>query len=163
MADTPHTAAETTLDLFKKEFFTSLDETFNRVHGIFLDKGTSLFETLDTVTAEEASRAVAPGAATIAAQVDHLRFYLDVVREAMANEQVTKTDWGEIWRTVKAVSPDEWTAIRQRLRESYERMLEMLKSYDRWEGEYGISSALGILAHTAYHLGGIRQALARHR
>ena len=43
------------------EHFTSilydlLDETFERVHGIYLDKGTSLLETLATITAEEASR-----------------------------------------------------------------------------------------------------------
>ena len=31
-----------------------LDETFDNVHGIFLDKGTSLFETLATISSEEA-------------------------------------------------------------------------------------------------------------
>jgi hypothetical protein len=35
-----------------------LDETFDNVHGYFLDKGTSMFETLATVSAEEASGAV---------------------------------------------------------------------------------------------------------
>ncbi len=34
------------------------DETFEQVQGMYLDKGTSLFETLATVTAEEASRPV---------------------------------------------------------------------------------------------------------
>ena len=40
------------LELFTGELFPMLEETFERVHGIYLDKGTSLFETLDTITAE---------------------------------------------------------------------------------------------------------------
>lgn len=44
------------LDLFTSELFPLVEETFERIHGIYLDKGTSLFETLDTITAEEASR-----------------------------------------------------------------------------------------------------------
>jgi hypothetical protein len=36
---------------FTKELFEILDETFEHVHGIYLDKGTSLFETLETITA----------------------------------------------------------------------------------------------------------------
>ena len=34
--------------------FKALDETFDQVHGIYLDRGTSLFETLETISAEEA-------------------------------------------------------------------------------------------------------------
>ncbi len=45
-----------------KIFFTEvsrlLDETFENHHGIYLDKGTSLFETLDGIRADEASRPV---------------------------------------------------------------------------------------------------------
>ena len=55
--------------------FGLLTETFESVYGIFLDKGTSLFETLADVTAEEASRATSGRCATLAAQVNHVRFY----------------------------------------------------------------------------------------
>ena len=34
------------LERFKNELLECLDETFERHHGIYLDKGTSLFETL---------------------------------------------------------------------------------------------------------------------
>ncbi|HYH86884.1 MAG TPA: hypothetical protein VEX60_15635 [Pyrinomonadaceae bacterium] len=147
------------LEQFTKELFECLDETFEQHHGVYLDKGTSLFETLETVSAEQASRAVAESCPTIAAQVEHVRFFLDVLEEAMRTEAVTKVDWREIWQTVRAVTPEEWNAQKRRLRESYERVMATIKTYDRWESEYGVAGALAVLTHTAYHLGGIRQAL----
>jgi len=147
------------LEQFTKELFECLDETFERHHGIYIDKGTSLFETLETVSAEEASRPIAENCATIAAQVEHVRFYLDVLGDAMRKEEVTKVDWREIWQNVRGVTPEEWEAQKRSLRESYERVMATLKNYDRWEGEYGVAGSLAILTHTAYHLGGIRQAL----
>ncbi|MEZ4664470.1 MAG: hypothetical protein R2911_43615 [Caldilineaceae bacterium] len=56
----------------------ALKETFESVHGVYLDKGTSLFETLADISAAEASIPVGGKCATIAAQVEHTRFYLDV-------------------------------------------------------------------------------------
>jgi len=70
-------------DSFTKELYELLDETFNQVHGIYLDKGTSLFETLETITAEQASRPVSATCASIAAQVEHVRFYLQVLQGAI--------------------------------------------------------------------------------
>lgn len=150
---------QSAIELFKKELFKCLEETFQSVSGVYLDKGTSLFETLDSVSAEDASRPVVEKGATVAAHVEHVRFYLDVLNDLMRKEEVMKVDWREIWENVRAVTPDEWEGQKRRLRESYERVLNTLKNYDKWEGEYGISGSFGILAHTAYHLGGIRQAL----
>ena len=42
-------------DHFTKALYALLDETFDNVHGYFLDKGTSLFETLAAISAAEAS------------------------------------------------------------------------------------------------------------
>ena len=42
-------------DHFTKAIYGLLDETFDNVQGYFLDKGTSMFETLATISAEEAS------------------------------------------------------------------------------------------------------------
>jgi urate oxidase len=150
---------QSAIELFKKELFKCLEETFQSVRGVYLDKGTSLFETLDSVSAEDASSPAVENGATVAAHVEHVRFYLDVLNEVIQKEEVMKVDWREIWQNIRAVTPEEWEGQKRRLRESYERVLNTLKNYDRWEGEYGISCSLGILAHTAYHLGGIRQAL----
>jgi hypothetical protein len=42
---------------------------------------------------------------------------------------------------------------------TYGRVLALTRSFDAWEGEGQISGALAVLAHSAYHLGAIRQAL----
>jgi len=148
------------IELFKKELLECLGETFEKVRGIYLDRGTSLFETLEGVSAEDASRPAAPNTATLAAQVEHVRFYLDVLGDVMRKGELTKVDWRDIWQRVRAVTPEEWEAAKLGLRESYERVLETIQNYDRWEGEYGIAGSLAVLTHTAYHLGGIRQTLA---
>ena len=60
---------------------------------MYLDGGTSLFETLATITAEEASRPVSAACASLAAQVEHVRFYLDVVDDYLLNQEPSKVDW----------------------------------------------------------------------
>ncbi|MCZ7666330.1 MAG: hypothetical protein M5U34_03350 [Chloroflexi bacterium] len=85
-------------DHFTQALVLLLDETFDQVHGIYLDKGTSLFETLATISAEEASIPVGGKCATLAAQVKHIAFYLDVLERAVRTGQFEKVDWGEIWR-----------------------------------------------------------------
>lgn len=145
-------------ELFTKELFAVLDETFESVQGIYLDKGTSLFETLETITAEEASRPVSARCASIAGQVDHVRFYLQVLQGYMQHTQVGKVDWQESWR-VTSVTSEEWDALKQQLRAAHQSVLALMQSFDTWEGEDEFAGALAITVHTAYHLGEIRQAL----
>ena len=143
---------------FKNELFDLLDETFEQVQGIYLDKGTSFFETLETISAEEASRPVSAKCASIAAQVEHTRFYLQVLAGCIQKKEIGKIDWEKSWQ-LKEVTPEEWEALKKQLRETYESVLTLMKSLDTWEGEDDIGASLAILAHTAYHLGEIRQAL----
>ena len=152
-------AVQIPLTRITSELFNLFDETFNQVQGIYLDKGTSLFETLATISAEEASHPVGVSCATIAAQVEHIRFYLDVLEGYMINQPPAKVDWGEIWRTVSEVTPEAWEASQAQLRASVERILAYMQQNETWAGEEDISAPLAILIHTAYHLGEIRQAL----
>lgn len=144
---------------FTTEFFDILDETFVQHHGIYLDKGTSLFETLATINAAEASRPVGGKCASLAAQVAHVTFYLEVLERYLLTGQTGKVDWGEIWRTVEVVTPDQWTALNDQLKVTYQRVLELMRGFDDWSKEGYIGGALAIVVHTAYHLGEIRQAL----
>jgi hypothetical protein len=139
------------------DIYDLLDETFERVHGIYLDGGTSLFETLATVTAEEASRPVSARCASIAGQVEHVRFYLEVLEKYMRGAEV-KVDWQGSWY-LKSVTAEEWEALKGRLRARYESVLGLIKSFKAWDGENDIGGALAIIVHTAYHLGEIRQAM----
>ena len=142
-----------------QDLFDVLDEAFVTHHGIFLDEGTSLFETLDTITAADASIPVGGKCATLAAQVAHVNFYLEVLEDYILEKDRGKVDWGDIWRRVKEVSPEEWQAYKGQLKETYQRFISMLKSIEDWNNERPIGGALAIAVHTAYHLGEIRQAM----
>ncbi len=144
---------------FTEALLLLLDETFDAVQGIYLDRGTSLFETLATVTAVEASIPVGGKCATLAAQVKHVAFYLDVVDKSTRDPDYPRVDWDEIWRTVSRVTPEEWAAIQAELRESYNLILKLINETADWSGASQIGGAMGVIAHTAYHLGEIRQAL----
>ena len=156
-------SAQIPVKRFKKALFRCLEETFSNVQGIYLDKGTTLFETLEGVSAEEASRAISSNSATIAAQVEHVRFYLDVLDDYLRTGEEKTNNWREIWETVREVTPEQWEDIKRRLKESHERATTTLNSFEKWDGRYDITGGLSILVHTAYHLGGIRQALGAIR
>ncbi len=147
------------VQMFRKELFELFDETFEQVHGMYLDRGTSLFETLATISAEEASRPVSIRCASLAAQVAHVRFYIDTVSAYMRGDNPGKVDWGEIWRTVEAVTPEQWAESQRQLKASYHTLRDLMNSFTTWEGENEVAGGLEILVHTAYHLGEIRQAL----
>ena len=145
--------------LLTQNLFDILDEAFVTHHGVFLDRGTSLFETLETITAAEASIPVGGKCATLAAQVAHVIFYLEVVEDYLLNKERDNVDWGEIWRRVNKVSMEEWTAYQDQLKATYQRVISMLKNFEDWNDDRPIGGALAIAIHTAYHLGEIRQAM----
>ena len=156
-------AHQINIDHMKQHLLECLDETFNTTHGVYLDKGTSLFQTLNGVSATEASQKISENTATIAAQVEHVRFYLDVLNEIMITKQIVAIDWREIWNRVTTVTADEWNEQKQKLHDSHQRVMSTISSFRDWDGEHDFAGSLSILVHTAYHLGGIRQALAALR
>ena len=141
------------------DLFDILDEAFVTHHGIFLDAGTSLFETLETITAEEASIPVGGKCATLAAQVAHVNFYLEVMEAYILKQDRGQVDWGDIWRRVNQVSPEEWKAYKEQLKETYQRIVSILQNLQNWNEERPIGGAMAIAVHSAYHLGEIRQAM----
>ena len=151
-------AHQIALESYTKALADLLDETFERVHGIYLDRGTSLFETLETISAEEASRPVSATCASIAAQVEHVRFYLEVLGRYAQGEAVGKVDWEASWR-LTTVTPAEWDALKGRLRDTHRDILALVGDAGTWDNEDAIGGSMAIVAHTAYHLGEIRQAL----
>lgn len=147
------------VEYFTKALYMLLDETFDNVHGYYLDKGTSMFETLATISAEEASIPVGSKCATLAAQVKHVAFYLDVLERSVRTGTFERVDWDEIWRTTKDVTPSEWEGLKMDLRQSYNRVKSLIHDTSAWPSEREIGGAIGMVVHTAYHLGEIRQAL----
>ncbi len=146
-------------EFITQDLFDVLDEAFVTHHGIFLDKGDSLFETLETITAAEASIPVGGKCATLAAQVAHVNFYLEVLEDYILKKERDNVDWGDIWRRVNKVSTEEWKAYQDQLKETYQRIISMLQNLEDWNDERPIGGTLAIAIHTAYHLGEIRQAM----
>jgi hypothetical protein len=144
---------------FANNLFLLMEETFeSKNHGIYLDNGTSLFETLDTVSAEEASIPVGGKCASLAAQVAHVTFFIESFERYALQGDNSRRDWGLIWRTVEKVTPEEWQTYKGKLKEAYLRMDKLFHENPTWN-EPSIGGALSIVIHTAYHLGEIRQAL----
>jgi uncharacterized damage-inducible protein DinB len=143
---------------FRTELLAILEETFEKVSGMYLDRSTSLFETLETISAEEASRPVSERSKSIAAQVNHTRFYLDVLMGYFRHEEMGKVDWSEAWQQ-PPVSESEWQTLKNDLRHSYQVVHKTVSECDDWDDEERMGTALAMLVHSAYHLGEIRQAL----
>jgi len=146
----------------EQDFATNLHqlmgETFEKPIGIYLDPNTSLFQTLETVTAQEASIPVGGKCASLAAQVAHVTFYIESFERYVLYNDTSPRDWGEIWRTVEKVTPEEWEVLKSKLRDAYQRMDKLFHENEMWN-EDTIGGSLSIVVHTAYHLGEIRQAL----
>ena len=146
----------------EQDFVTNLlqfmGETFENPIGIYLDKNTSLFQTLETVSAEEASIQVGGKCASLAAQVAHVTFFIESFERFALQGDNSPRDWGYIWRTVEKVTPEEWESYKVKLKDAYQRMDKLFRENNLWN-EDTIGGALSIVVHTAYHLGEIRQAL----
>lgn len=143
---------------FRSALLASLEEATSNVHGIFLDKGDSLYETLAGITAEQASAPLGPGSGTIAAKVNHIRFYVDAVLKNAAAGEFIPADWASSW-AVDTVSEEEWAELVDGLKTTFSQFIDLARVNDQWP-EPVLGGAFGVVIHTGYHLGEIRQALA---
>jgi hypothetical protein len=116
-----------------------------------------LLRSLDALSAEAASKPSAPGAASIAAHVDHLCYGLDLMNRWSDGEADpwSGADWTASWRRI-TVTDSEWAALRERLRQStgrWHRSLQAPRSMSALE----LNGVIASIAHLAYHVGAIRQ------
>ena len=120
-----------------------------------------LLQSLERLSAADASSS-SHGGATIAAHVDHLRYGLSLMnRWAGGENPFLDADWSQSWK-IGAVSDDEWTSLRERLRDEVERWHGALQTTREISG-MEVDGVIGSIAHLAYHLGAIRQINATLR
>ena len=122
----------------------------------YLDRGVGFFITIDELSALQASKEF--HGTTVAAQTEHAKFYLDRLCEFL-NGRTASVNWEDSW-LIETVTDDEWTALRTTARKSYEDVLRCLADITDWSDRQ-TGMAVGMVAHTAYHLGAIRQ-IAKH-
>lgn len=140
------------VDVFRRSVLLLLDEIMSSVNGYVLDEGTSMFDTLAGISAEEASRPVSAQSANLAAQVNHVRFYIDAVINRQEN-----ADWDGSWK-IGEVTEAEWQDLIERLRVATDKVRAFTETFEDWDERY-IGGAIAIIAHCAYHLGEIRQGI----
>lgn len=133
-----------------------LRETFEGSPGgemsAYLDHGVGIFSTLEKLTAEQASHEV--NGMTVAAQTEHAKFYIDRLCEFI-NGRTDRVNWDDSW-LIETVNEAEWDALRASVRKAYEEALMCIANVEDWT-EDRVGMAITSIAHTAYHLGAIRQ------
>lgn len=118
----------------------------------YLDRGVGIFSTLTDLSAETVSRH--HHGSTIAAHTEHAKFYLDRLCEFI-NGRRDPVNWEDSW-LIETVDEEEWQALLASVRKAYENTLKCLAEERDWN-EVQVGMAMGLIAHTAYHLGAIRQ------
>ena len=116
--------------------------------------GAGLLSTLGALSAVEASRQGGPSRSTIAGHVHHVISSLAVTSRLLRGESASR-DRSHTW-TVSAVDEATWTRLRSDLQREYRSLLVAVGMRGLWD-EDALGVALGGIAHTAYHLGAIRQ------
>ena len=143
-------------DDFLKDILLILRETFEGSPegqgSAYLDRGIGFISTIDNLSAEQVSNKI--GETTIAAQTEHAKFYLDRLCEFMTG-RTESVNWEQSW-LIETVNEDEWTALRDAVKKSYENVLQTFAKIETWNQD-NIGDVVAIIAHTAYHLGAIRQ------
>lgn len=143
-------------DDFLKDVLYLLRETFEGSPegqpSAYLDRGVGVIATLEKISAADASRELA--GTTIAAQTEHAKFYIDRLCEFMTG-RTEKVSWEQSW-LIETVSDEEWDILREGVGKSYENALRTFAAVEEWDGD-NVGDPIAIIAHTAYHLGAIRQ------
>ena len=118
----------------------------------YLDRGIGFFSTIDALSAEQVSQEI--GDTTIVAQTEHAKFYLDRLCEFIGG-RTERVNWEDSW-LIETVNDEEWTALRSTVKKAYENALKCLATTDSWDTSKA-GMAIGLIAHSAYHLAAIRQ------
>jgi len=120
--------------------------------------------TLGALSAGEASRPLTPGEGlTVASHAFHLRFSLALANRAAKGENpYPGTDWSRSWEA-RSVGEAEWRELVAGLRSEYGELRGHIERGAFWDDEDALTGVFAHVAHGAWHLGAIRQALGRIR
>ena len=154
----------TTDSVFQRALSNMLTEIFDGPPGqeaYVLNPGDpGLLRQLDTMDASAASQRPTSGKPPIAAHIDHVHFGLSILNRWAAGEANpwAGADWNASWRRT-SVTEDQWRTLRDGLRHEADTWRKVVATRTSWD-DMAAAAALSTAAHTAYHLGAIRQILA---
>jgi len=119
-----------------------------------------LLRQLDTIEPSAASKRPVSGKPTIAAHVDHVDYGLTLLNRWAAGDPNpwANSDWEASWKHAK-VNDEQWRTLLANLRHEADTWRKHAAARTEWD-DLTAAGALSSAAHTAYHLGAIRQILA---
>ncbi|MCR8645445.1 hypothetical protein NV379_22675 [Paenibacillus sp. N1-5-1-14] len=115
---------------------------------------SGIFGVLEGMSYDQASIAV--HGTTLAAHIDHIRYHMWGTNEIIRQGKQPEMDWRKSWG-IHSVDEQEWNRIQEGLRNEYLTLLESIDVID-WN-ELLANEVLSSLAHSAYHLGAIKQMI----
>jgi hypothetical protein len=149
---------------FRSSLSILLVEIFDGPPGaeafILNPKDPGLLRQMESISAEAASTRPMPGQTTIAAHVDHVLYGLSLLNRWAAGEENpwATADWKASWKRTK-VTDAQWKDLCSRLRAATVEWKQAVERRTDWI-PITACGAIASCAHTAYHLGAIRQILA---
>jgi hypothetical protein len=151
------------IEVVTRQMLAVLAEAFDgpaQEWSYFTDRGAEagLLGTLARVTAADASQAW--NGSTIAAHANHLRFALAGSGDWIAGDRAAR-DWSESWQ-LSVVDEAAWRRLQAEIRECHGNLRRAIESHGASSAE-SIGAALAAVAHSAYHLGAIRQKVVAAR
>ena len=150
--------------IFQRALSNMLTEIFDGPPGqeaYVLNPGDAgLLRQLESIDARAASKRPVSGKPSIAAQVDHLHYGIAVLNRWAAGESNpwADADFNASWQR-STVTEEQWRTLRDALQREADKWRKGVDVRTSWDG-VSASAALSTAAHTAYHLGAIRQILA---
>jgi len=140
-----------------------LDEAFDKPPGEwhhFTDASpdSGYFATLAKLSPVEANQVVA--GTSVAAQVSHVSFVLETATSLLrgTSEPPRLAEWQDSWETAK-LDDLTWQQLQRELRGTFGGFRDSIQSHAS-SNHKAFGSAIGTIAHTAYHLGSIKQKIA---
>jgi hypothetical protein len=118
-----------------------------------------MVDTLRLLSAEKASTPPGPGRKPIVSHANHVLYGIELANRALGGEQgvYESADWKIAWQLEK-VSDPEWQKLVDRLEQQSELFIKQVDEPREWD-DITLTGSFSIAAHTAYHLGAIRQML----
>ena len=150
--------------VFQRALVNMLREIFDGPPGneaFVLNPGDpGLLRQLESLDGRAASARPMAGKTTIAAHADHVCYGLAMMNRWAGGEANpwAGADWNASWQRT-TVSDEQWRTLCAELRNQADTWRKHVVGRTQWD-DLAASGALSSAAHTAYHLGAIRQILA---